>query len=108
MDCLKVAQEKGLTISFDGNFRSALWSWEDARDYCTQCLPYINVLFGIEPYHLWKDENDHSKGDWKDGVPLQPATSSRTRSSSVLSSGTPTSPALPGMCATPIPAVKTA
>ena len=73
MDCLKVAQEKGLTISFDGNFRSALWSWEDARDYCTQCLPYINVLFGIEPYHLWKDENDHSKGDWKDGVPLQPS-----------------------------------
>ena len=22
---------------------------------------------------LWKDENDHSKGDWKDGVPLQPS-----------------------------------
>ena len=31
------------------------------------------VLMGIEPYHLWKDENDHSKGDWKDGVPLQPS-----------------------------------
>ena len=28
---------------------------------------------GIEPYHLWKDENDHEKGDWKDGVPLQPS-----------------------------------
>ena len=72
MKCLKVAKEKGLTVSFDGNFRSKLWTWEEARDYCTQCLPYVDVLFGIEPYHLWKDEEDHSKGDWKDGVPLQP------------------------------------
>ncbi len=73
LDCLKVAKEKGLTVSFDGNFRSRLWTWEEARDYCTKCLPYVDVLLGIEPYHLWKDENDHSKGDWKDGVPLQPS-----------------------------------
>ena len=73
MDLLKVAQSKNMTISFDGNFRSRLWTWEEARDFCTECLPYINVLFGIEPYHLWKDENDHSKGDWKDGVPLHPS-----------------------------------
>ena len=73
MDMLKVAKSKGLTVSFDGNFRSSLWSWEEARDFCTECLPYVDVLLGIEPYHLWKDENDHSKGDWKDGVPLQPS-----------------------------------
>ena len=73
MDCLKVAKELGLTVSFDGNFRSKLWTWEEARDFCTECLPYVDVLLGIEPYHLWKDENDHSKGDWKDGVPLQPS-----------------------------------
>ena len=73
LKCLKVAKEKGLTVSFDGNFRSKLWTWEEARDYCTECLPYVDVLLGIEPYHLWKDENDHSKGDWKDGVPLQPS-----------------------------------
>ena len=72
LKCLKVAKEKGMTVSFDGNFRSALWTWEEARDFCTQCLPYVDVLFGIEPYHLWKDDTDHSKGDWKDGVPLQP------------------------------------
>ncbi|MBQ4640648.1 MAG: sugar kinase [Clostridia bacterium] len=73
LNMLKIAHEKGMTVSFDGNFRSALWTWEEARDFCTQCLPYVNVLFGIEPYHLWKDENDHSKGDWKDGVPLHPS-----------------------------------
>lgn len=72
MDCLKVAKELGITVSFDGNFRSKLWSWEEARDFCTECLPYVDVLLGIEPYHLWKDENDHSKGDVKDGIPLQP------------------------------------
>ena len=72
LDLLRVAHEKGLTVSFDGNFRSSLWTWEQARDFCTQCLPYVDVLFGIEPYHLWKDDGDHSKGDWKDGVPLQP------------------------------------
>ncbi|MBQ7264974.1 MAG: sugar kinase [Firmicutes bacterium] len=72
LDCLRIAKEKGLTVSFDGNFRSTLWSWEEAREFCTQCLPYVDVLLGIEPYHLWVDEDDHSKGDWKDDVPLQP------------------------------------
>ena len=46
---LKVAKKKGLTVSFDGNFRSTLWSWEEARDFCTECLPYVDVLLGIEP-----------------------------------------------------------
>lgn len=73
LNSLQKAKELGLTVSFDGNFRSKLWSWEEARDFCTKCLPYIDVLLGIEPYHLWKDENDHSKGDCKDGVPLQPS-----------------------------------
>ena len=73
LECLRKAKEKGLTVSFDGNFRSTLWSWDEARDYCTRCLPYVDVLLGIEPYHLWKDENDHTAGDWKDGIPLQPS-----------------------------------
>ena len=72
LKCLQKAKEKGLTVSFDGNFRSQLWSWDEARDYCTQCLPYVDVLLGIEPYHLWKDEADHSLGDSKDNIPLQP------------------------------------
>ena len=71
--CIQKAKELGLIVSFDGNFRSKLWSWDEARDYCTKLLPYVDVLFGIEPYHLWRDENDHSEGDVKDGVPLQPS-----------------------------------
>ncbi|MBQ9484084.1 MAG: sugar kinase [Ruminiclostridium sp.] len=72
-DLMIKAKEKGLTVSFDGNFRSTLWSWEEARDFCTRCLPYVDVLLGIEPYHLWRNENDRSLGDFKDGVPLQPS-----------------------------------
>jgi 2-dehydro-3-deoxygluconokinase len=67
LECMKIAHEMGLTVSFDGNFRSTLWSWEDAK-----CLPYVDVLFGIEPYHLWKDSANHSLGDWKDDIPFQP------------------------------------
>ncbi|MCR5230410.1 MAG: sugar kinase [Solobacterium sp.] len=73
LKCIKKAKEKGLTVSFDGNYRALLWSWEEARDYCTACLPYVDVLFGIEPYHLYKNDADPSQGDWKDGVPLQPS-----------------------------------
>ncbi len=72
LECLGTARQKGITVSFDGNFRSSLWSWEEARDFCTECLPYVDVLLGIEPYHLWKDDADHSKGDWKDEIPFQP------------------------------------
>ena len=73
LDMLRIAKEKGLTVSFDGNCRSMLWSWEEARDFCTQCLPYVDILLGIEPYHLWRSEDDHSLGDVKDGVPMQPS-----------------------------------
>ncbi len=71
-DCLKTAKKKGITVSYDGNFRSTLWSWEEARDFCTDCLPYVDVLLGIEPYHLWIDESNHEKGDIKDEIPFQP------------------------------------
>ena len=70
---MQTAKEMGLTVSFDGNFRSLLWTWDEARDFCTKCLPYVDVLFGIEPYHLYRDDEDPSRGDYKDGVPLQPS-----------------------------------
>lgn len=66
--CLRAAKKKGLMVSFDGNFRSMLWTWEEARDYCTTCIPYVDVLIGIEPYHLL-DENGQ---DYKERIPMQP------------------------------------
>ena len=72
IDSMRIAKDLGLTVSFDGNFRSTLWTWEEARDFCTSCLPYVDVLFGIEPYHLWRDDNNHELGDYKDNIPMQP------------------------------------
>ncbi len=66
--CLWAAKRQGMTVSFDGNFRSTLWTWEEARDYCTKCLPYIDVLIGIEPYHLL----DANGKDYKESIPMQP------------------------------------
>lgn len=73
LEAIKTAKELGMVVSFDGNYREALWSWEEARNYCTKLLPYVDVLFGIEPYHLFKDPEDPSKGDWKDAIPRQPS-----------------------------------
>ena len=76
---LKTAKKLGLTVSFDGNFRSALWTWEEARDFCTECLPYVDVLFGIEPYHLYEDPSDPSKGDLKESIPFHPSFGEQDR-----------------------------
>ncbi len=79
LNCLKTAWEMGLTTSFDSNLRtrlrilnfareiglkthlghnaqSEIWTWGKARDFCLQCLPYVDVLIGMEPFHLRKDD----------------------------------------------------
>ena len=33
----------------------------------------MDVLLGIEPYHLWKDEKNPEAGDWKEAIPYQPS-----------------------------------
>ena len=72
---LKAAKEMNITVSFDCNFRSALWGWQEARDCITGYLPYINVLFGIEPINL-KDENGK---DIKDGLSMNPTYKEQDR-----------------------------
>lgn len=69
MRCLEAARKMDMTVSFDGNFRSTLWSWKEARDYCTGCLPYVDVLLGIEPYHLPGPDGT----DCKEGIPFHPS-----------------------------------
>ncbi|MGN0298794.1 MAG: sugar kinase [Lachnospiraceae bacterium] len=65
---IKTAKKLGLTISFDCNFRAKLWTWEQARDCITRYIPYVDVLLGIEPFHL----PDGKGGDYKDGLSMQP------------------------------------
>ena len=72
---LKTAKQMNITVSFDCNFRSALWGLQEARDCLTQYLPYINILFGIEPFNL-PDENGK---DLKDGLPANPSYKEQDR-----------------------------
>ena len=39
------AQEAGVPISFDVNYRSRLWSAKEARDFLAEVLPAVRYLF---------------------------------------------------------------
>lgn len=67
---LKSAKKFGLTVSFDPNWRKSLWSFETARDVLSTYLPYIDVLIGIEPIHVY---NEDGVSDVKDGLTMQPS-----------------------------------
>jgi len=48
IEALKIANRKGVKTSYDLNYRSKLWSPEEARKATREIMPYINVLFGNE------------------------------------------------------------
>ena len=75
MIALKTAKELGITVSFDCNFRSALWGWQEARDCITEYLPYVDVLFGIEPINLPGPDGK----DMKDGLSMNPTYKEQDR-----------------------------
>lgn len=62
---LYVAKEKGITVSFDCNYRSKLWGFQEARDVISRYLPYVDVLIGIEPLNLINPETGK---DYKEGI----------------------------------------
>mgnify|MGYP003544709299 CR=1 FL=1 len=66
---LKAAKNLGLTVSFDPNFRSTLWSFSTARDVLSKYLPYVDVLIGIEPIHVYNPDGT----DVKDGLTMDPS-----------------------------------
>jgi len=45
---LKAAKKNGATTSYDLNYRSTLWSREDARKAAESLMPYIDVILGNE------------------------------------------------------------
>ena len=75
MNALKAAKELGMTVSFDCNFRSALWSFQEARDCLTEYMPYIDVLIGIEPINLIGPDGK----DIKEGMSMTPTFDEQDR-----------------------------
>ena len=47
-DMMRLFSERGAIISFDVNYRSSLWSEDEAREAITEILPLVNVLFVSE------------------------------------------------------------
>lgn len=66
---LETAKAKGLTTSCDLNYRSALWSFGEARVKMTELIPYVDVCIGIEPLALLGDDGQ----DIKDRLPKNPS-----------------------------------
>ena len=75
MLALKAAKDLDMTVSFDCNYRSALWGWQEARDCITEYLPYVDVLFGIEPINLPGPDGK----DMKDGLSMNPTYKEQDR-----------------------------
>ncbi len=48
LNVIKKMKENGVSISFDVNYRAALWSEEEARAVITQILPMVDILFVSE------------------------------------------------------------
>lgn len=46
LELVKVAFERGLTISFDFNYRAKLWTVEEASTVIREILPYVHIVFG--------------------------------------------------------------
>lgn len=48
VESLKAAKKLGITTSFDLNFRSTLWTKEQAQVTMRQVMPYVDVIIGNE------------------------------------------------------------
>lgn len=45
-DALRTAKRRGLTVSFDCNYRSTLWSVDEARATLPALMPYVDLFVG--------------------------------------------------------------
>ena len=48
LSALKAAKKQGVTVSFDPNYRAALWSVEEASKAMEAILPYVDILITNE------------------------------------------------------------
>ena len=62
---LQVAKQKGLTTSCDLNYRSSLWTFEDARIKMAELAEYVDLCIGVEPMQLLGEDGQ----DFKDSYP---------------------------------------
>lgn len=44
--CLEACKKYGVTVSFDFNYRSKLWTIEESKPHFKKVIPYVDILFG--------------------------------------------------------------
>lgn len=44
LELLEAARTRGVTVSYDVNFRGKLWTWDECMEAFRRALPYVNVL----------------------------------------------------------------
>ena len=45
LDLVKTAKDRGILVSYDSNYRSKLWTLEQARSFMLEVLPYVDIAF---------------------------------------------------------------
>ena len=45
MKCLETCKKYGITVSFDFNYRSKLWTIDEAKPHFKKVIPYVDILF---------------------------------------------------------------
>lgn len=60
---IKEAKKRGLDVVFDLNYRSSLWTLDEACDFYEQVLPMVDILIGVLP-----TRHDYFTGDFNDEV----------------------------------------
>jgi 2-dehydro-3-deoxygluconokinase len=48
MDAMRTAREIGVIVSFDPNYRSRLWSMDEAGEAFAEAMPYVDILFASD------------------------------------------------------------
>ena len=90
LDLLHVAKEKDMTVSFDGNFRSALWTWNrrviSARSACRMWT----FCWGLSRITSGRMKTTTARATGRTAYRFSPLTRSRTMCSSTLWSVTRT------------------
>lgn len=58
---IKEAKKRGLMVVFDLNYRSSLWSLDEACDFYEKVLPMVDILIGVLPtrHECFKGDFNH-------------------------------------------------
>ncbi|WAM31344.1 sugar kinase [Caldicellulosiruptor naganoensis] len=70
ISAFRLAKQKGVKVAFDINFRSKLWSYEEAHEVISQLMPYVDILITNEE-HVRRVLKIEIEREYFDGIDLK-------------------------------------